>query len=227
MLPLPPALPDDVLAKREQLPLRVAPVTFTGSYVRLVPLDLDRDVEALHAVSNGQPASLGERSIGQYDPEELIWRWLFSGPFANAEELRATLRGQVEAPNGLCLCVLDKPTDRSVGVVNFMNNFPEHLKIELGSIWYSPLAQRTNANTEATYLMLCHVFDLGYRRVEWKCNALNERSRRAALRMGFKFEGVQEGHYIIKNRNRDTAWFRLLDHEWAQAKARLEGLLYG
>jgi RimJ/RimL family protein N-acetyltransferase len=102
---------------------------------------------------------------------------------------------------------------------------PEHLKVELGSIWYSPLAQRTGANTEATYLMLRHAFGLGYRRVEWKCDALNERSRRAALRMGFAFEGVQEYHYIVKGRNRDTAWFRILDREWPTVKILLERLL--
>jgi RimJ/RimL family protein N-acetyltransferase len=117
-------------------------------------------------------------------------------------------------------------TGRQVGVLNYMNNFPEHLKIELGSIWYSPLVQRTNANLEATYLTLKHAFELGYRRLEWKCNALNERSRRAALRMGFQFEGIQEAHMIIKGRNRDTAWYRLLDGEWAQVKPHLEGMLY-
>jgi RimJ/RimL family protein N-acetyltransferase len=75
--------------------------------------------------------------------------------------------------------------------------------------------------------MLRHAFALGYRRLEWKCNALNERSRRAALRMGFQFEGVQEAHMIVKGRNRDTAWFRILDHEWGDVQERLEMLLAG
>ncbi len=225
MLPLPPKLPDDVLAKRKALPVKFAPVTLEGQHVCLIPLDLDRDVPALFAVSNGQPASIGDRSIDAYDAEELIWRWMFSGPFATADELRAHLRGQVEATNGLCLCVVDVPSGKPVGVVNFMNNDPANLKVELGSIWYSPLVQRTKANTESTYLMLRHAFDLGYRRLEWKCNSLNERSRRAALRMGFQFEGIQENHFIIKDRNRDTAWFRILDREWPDVKARLEELL--
>jgi RimJ/RimL family protein N-acetyltransferase len=107
-----------------------------------------------------------------------------------------------------------------------MTNFPQHLKVELGSIWYSPVAQRTSANTEATYLMLKHAFAIGYRRLEWKCNALNERSRKAALRMGFRFEGIQESHYIIKGRNRDTAWYRILDSEWPEVETHLESLLY-
>jgi RimJ/RimL family protein N-acetyltransferase len=224
--PVAPLLPDDVLERARQLPTKPAPVTLTGRYVRLQPLDLARDVEPLFAVSNGSPATLGERSIGAYDADELIWRYLFAGPFADTEALAAHLRPQVEANNGLCLCVFDVATGRQVGVLNYMNNFPEHLKIELGSIWYSPLVQRTNANLEATYLTLKHAFELGYRRLEWKCNALNERSRRAALRMGFQFEGIQEAHMIIKGRNRDTAWYRLLDGEWAQVKPHLEGMLY-
>jgi RimJ/RimL family protein N-acetyltransferase len=218
-------LPKEVLARRAALPLKVAPVVLTGAAVRLAPLDLDRDPEALYAVSHGQPATLGERAISAYDPEALIWRYLSYGPVPSAEALRAALRGQVEAANGLCLCVFDVATGRPVGVTNFLANAPEHLKIELGGIWYSPLVQRTKANLEATYLMLGHAFGLGYRRVEWKCDSLNERSRRAALRMGFTFEGLQEAHYIIKGRNRDTAWYRLLAPEWPAVKAKLEALL--
>ena len=113
------------------------------------------------------------------------------------------------------------PTNQ-IGAASFMSNEPSHLKIELGSIWYSPLAQRTGANTEATYLMLRHAFELGYRRVEWKCDARNERSRRAAERLGFRFEGIQDAHYIVKGRNRDTAWFRILDDEWPQIRRRFD-----
>jgi RimJ/RimL family protein N-acetyltransferase len=193
--------------------------------VRLTPLDLDRDVERLYAISNGQPCSLGGREVAAYDADLLIWRYMFAGPFADAGGLRAWLRSQVESPNSLALCVFDRATGSPVGVTNYANNVPEHLKIELGNIWYSPLAQRTAANTEATYLMLRHAFELGYRRLEWKCDTFNERSRRAATRMGFTFEGIQESHYIVKGRNRDTAWFRILDHEWPDVRARLEAML--
>jgi RimJ/RimL family protein N-acetyltransferase len=122
--------------------------------------------------------------------------------------------------------VCDVESGHPVGVANYMNNVPAHLKVELGSIWYSPIVQRTHANTEATYLMLKHAFELGYRRLEWKCDSMNQRSRRAALRMGFTFEGIQEYHFIIKGRNRDTAWFRILDKEWTDVKQHLENLLY-
>jgi RimJ/RimL family protein N-acetyltransferase len=220
-----PLLPADTLARRAQLPLKPAPMTLTGAVVRLTPLDLGRDAAALHAVSNGTPAALGARRAPAYDADALIWRYMLGGPFHDAVALGAWLGVQVEAPNGLCLCVFDVATGTQVGVVNFVNNAPEHLKIELGHIWYSPLVQRTAANTEATYLMLRHVFGLGYRRVEWKCDALNVRSRRAALRLGFVFEGIQEAHYIVKDRNRDTAWFRILAPEWQAVRAHLERLL--
>ncbi len=224
--PTAPTLPDDVLAARDRLPTRLTPVTLTGQYVRLEPLQLERDAEPLYAVSNGMPIQLNGRMVDAYDAETIVWRYMFVGPFATLDDFIAYLRPQVDANNGLCLCVFDVASGRQVGVTNYMNNFPQHLKVELGSIWYSPIVQRTPANTEATYLMLKHTFELGYRRVEWKCDALNERSRRAALRMGFQFEGIQDSHFIIKNRNRDTAWFRILDREWADVKRHLEGMLY-
>ncbi|MEP0761211.1 MAG: GNAT family N-acetyltransferase, partial [Chloroflexota bacterium] len=222
---IPAPLPPDVLERRARLPLKPEPVVLRGDFVRLEPVDVQRHLEGLWAVSNGSPITLGGRSLGAYDAEELIWRYLFGGPFASLEAFEGYVRAQVNAPNGLPFCVVDSATGRPIGMANYLNNTPEHLRIELGSIWYSPIAQRTAANTEATALMLGHAFALGYRRVEWKCDARNERSRRAALRMGFQFEGVQQQHMIVKGCSRDTAWFRILDGEWPGVKAHLEGLL--
>ncbi len=226
-IPLPPPLlPAEVLALREALPRKPAPVTLTGRWVQLRPLVVEQDAPALFQMSNGQPISLGARSVEAYEAEAIIWRYLFDGPFDTVEALAARLQTQVDSPTGLCMCVVDLPSGRQVGVTNFMNNSPADLKIELGGIWYSPVVQRTAANTESTYLMLKHCFELGYRRVEWKCHSHNERSRQAALRMGFKFEGIQENHMIVKGRSRDTAWFRILDREWPEVQAHLEHLLY-
>jgi RimJ/RimL family protein N-acetyltransferase len=222
---LPPKLPDEALAPRDRLPSKPAPVTLTGKYVYLEPLVVERDAGPLFELSNGSPIKLGQRSVEAYDADTLIWRYLFNGPFTDIATFAASLQTQVNDPRGLCFCVFDLATNRQVGVTNYMNNYPEHLKIELGGIWYSPIVQRTHANTEATYLMLRHAFELGYRRLEWKCHSHNERSRRAALRMGFKFEGIQESHMIIKGRNRDTAWFRILDAEWPTVRTHLEQLL--
>ena len=100
-------------------------------------------------------------------------------------------------------------------------------RLELGNIWYGPEAQNTCANTEAAYLMLCEAFDcMAYRRVEWKCDALNERSRSAALRLGFTYEGLFRQHMIVKDRNRDTTWFAMLDTEWSRVKENMEQWLY-
>ena len=222
---LPDALPGDVLDRRARLPLKPEPVTLPGARVRLEPLDIRRHVEPLYAVSDGSPIAWGSRSVGAYDADALIWRYMFSGPFASLAAFAEYARRQIDAPNGLPYCVIDLAAGQPAGMANYLNNTPEHLRIELGSIWYSPIAQRTYANTETTYLMLAHAFALGYRRVEWKCDSLNERSRRAALRMGFRFEGIQENHMIVKGRSRDTAWFRILDREWPDVKTHLEGLL--
>jgi RimJ/RimL family protein N-acetyltransferase len=218
-------LPESVLAQLAQLPLKPAAVTLAGPRVRLQPLVVERDAPSLFAVSNGDPITIGERTVGAYDADALIWRYLSGGPFVSLDDFAASLQRQVDAPNALCLCVFDLASNRQIGVTNLMNNAPADLKIELGGIWYSPVMQRTGANTEATYLMLNHAFGLGYRRLEWKCHHHNERSRQSALRMGFTFEGIQERHMIVKDRSRDTAWFRMLDTEWPEVKAMLEALL--
>jgi RimJ/RimL family protein N-acetyltransferase len=225
LFPVGNKLAEDMLARRSALPLKPDPVRLEGQRVRLLPLSLERDLATLHRMSDGSPIELGERRREAYDPETLIWRYLAQGPFSGPDDLARFLRPQIDATDGLCLCVFDVSGGCQVGVVNYMNNVPAHLKIELGNIWYSPIAQRSLANTEAAYLLLSHAFALGYRRVEWKCDALNARSRRAALRIGFRFEGIQEQHFIIKGRNRDTAWFRILDHEWPAIASRLRAQL--
>jgi len=197
-----------LLARRTLLPLKPAPIVLTGRVVELRPLDLDADVARLYEISNGS-AQLGAPA---YDPEPVIWRYMGAGPFEDEAAMRGFLTGLNHTPNLLPLCVW-RGTDL-LGIQTLMSNSPGDLKIELGHIWYTPAAQGTGALAEATYLMLGHAFDLGYQRVEWKCNALNERSRRVALRMGFQFEGIQEAHVILKNRRRDTAWFRILAEEW-------------
>ena len=206
-------LPDEVLARRARLPKKPAPVVLTGTHVELRPLEHGRDLDALHAVSCGDPFVLGDRRVAAYDPDELIWRWMKGGPFEDKDGLRAYLAAQIDAPDMLPLCVHDRATDTPLGVAAYMANVPADLKIELGSIWYGPIAQGTGASREATRLMCAHAFELGYRRVEWKCDSRNERSRRAALSYGFTFEGIQQAHMIIKGRNRDTAWFRMLEGE--------------
>lgn len=223
--PLNPLLPEETLNLRNTLPLKPASVVLTGKRFRLQALDLAKDVPLLFARSNGQAIQLGERSVAAYDADELIWRYMADGPFKSETALAKWLEAQVLAPDKLALAVYDIASDSPVGVTNLMSNSPATLSIELGSIWYSPIVQKTGVNTEATYLMLRHVFALAYRRVIWKCDALNARSRKSALRFGFQFEGVHDYHMIIKGRNRDTAWFRVLDKEWDTVRPELEAQL--
>src|SRR5262245_31302021 len=118
MFPEAPRLPDEVLAHISQLPRKVAPVTLVGKQVRLEPFVLERDLLSLFKVSNGQPITLGQRSIEAFDADELIWRYLFSGPFATADEFADYMRPQAEAANGLCLCIFDAATNQQVGILN-------------------------------------------------------------------------------------------------------------
>lgn len=214
-------LPPEVLARRAALPQRPDPVVLEGAIVVLRPLDLATDLAGLYAASSGAPAATGSRLAEAYDPDERVWRYMSGGPFADEAALGAWLGRQLAAPDALPLAVRERGSGALLGVATYMANQPANLKLELGNIWYGPLAQGTGASAEATYLMLEHAFALGYRRLEWKCDARNERSRRAAIAYGFSFEGVQDAHYIVKDRNRDTAWYRMLADEWPAIAPRL------
>lgn len=205
-----------------QGPTKPAAVVLEGRYVRVAPLE-EAHIAPLFAMSNGTAVKLSEeRQCPAYDAEETVWKYMFDSPQGREEDFRAMVAQQQSFANGRPFTVIDKGTQKPIGMAVMMNNFPAHLKCELGCIWYSPIAQRTWANTETTFLLAQHIFEtLGYERLEWKCDALNARSRAAAEKMGFKFEGVQDAHFIYKDRYRDTAWFRILAAEWPAVKAKL------
>lgn len=145
------------------------------------------------------------------------------GPYRDYETFEAAIRKKAESEDPLFFAIVDPRSGGALGYASFLRIEPNHRVIEVGSIVYSPALQRTPGATEAMYLMSRYVFEqLGYRRYEWKCHALNERSRRAALRLGFQFEGIFRQHMIVKGRNRDTAWFSMLDREWPERKQNFE-----
>ena len=185
--------------------------TLHGRYVSLRPVDARADAEPLwDAAHDGSDAA------------SLVWTYLSYGPFEADGGMREWLRECEPSDDPLFLTVVSRQ-DGPVGMAAFLNVDLSHRRLELGHIWYAPRAQRTEANTEATYLMLQEAFErLGHRRVEWKCDALNERSRAAARRLGFTFEGVFRRHMIVKGRNRDSAWFSMTDDEWPGARAAFE-----
>jgi len=181
-----------------------------GRYCTVEPIDPARHAAELHAAY-------------LLDKEGRNWTYLPYGPFPRLEEYRAHLEQVALREDPLVHTIVESRSGRAVGVASLMRIDPAAGVIEVGGINYAPPLQRTPAATEAMYLMARHVFeDLGYRRYEWKCNALNAPSRKAALRLGFTFEGIFRQHMIVKGRNRDTAWFSMLDSEWPARKGNFE-----
>jgi RimJ/RimL family protein N-acetyltransferase len=184
--------------------------TLDGRVVSIIPLNPVAHADALFKCACGKE-------------NEPLWLYLFEGPFATRAAFDSHLQQKASSEDPLFFAILDKPSGDAIGYAAYMRIEPTHRVIEVGSILYTPRLQRTIGATEAMYLMARHVFeDLGYRRYEWKCNALNAPSRSAALRLGFTFEGIFRQHMIVKGRNRDTAWFSMLDSEWPQRKAAFE-----
>jgi RimJ/RimL family protein N-acetyltransferase len=190
--------------------LRPQPTVLPGRVVTLRPFDLAGQAEALYQATHG--------------PEkEDQWRYMSEGPFASRADFDAAFDRNAGSADPLFFAIVDNATGVPVGQASYLRIEPRHRVIEVGNIIFTPALQRSSGATEAMYLMARHVFDdLGYRRYEWKCNALNQPSRRAALRLGFVFEGVFRQHMIIKGRNRDTAWFSMLDSEWPLRRANFE-----
>ncbi|MHB8589242.1 MAG: GNAT family N-acetyltransferase [Candidatus Dormibacteraceae bacterium] len=182
-----------------------------GATVRLEPVDPARHAEDLFTASEGAPA---------------LWDYMAYGPFANQQEFSAWLKERAASDDPLFYAVVDRASGEARGMASYVRIVPEHGVIEIGHIWFAPALQRTRQATEAIYLLARHAFDdLGYRRFEWKCNALNLSSRRAAERFGFVYEGVFRQHMVIKGRNRDTAWFSILDGEWPVVRGAFEAWL--
>jgi len=160
------------------------------------------------------------------DTEHRMWTYLSYGPFATADQYRAFMQSKCMDDDPLFFTILDGESGDALGLASYLRIDPDHGSIEVGSIQYSPRLQRTTAATETMYLMMKRVFDeLGYRRYEWKCDSLNEPSRKAAERLGFQFEGIFRQATTYKNRSRDTAWFSIIDSEWPGVRQRLEDWL--
>ena len=174
------------------------------------------------------PAVHGADLFAAYraDSEGRVWTYLPAGPFTSLESFHAWMSETCLGDDPFFHAVIDRQSGKALGVASYLRIEPAVGVIEVGYITFSPALQRTVMSTEAMYLMMSRVFnELGYRRYEWKCNALNAPSCRAAERLGFTFEGIFRQATISKGRNRDTAWYSLLDKEWPQAKAAFEAWL--
>jgi RimJ/RimL family protein N-acetyltransferase len=152
-----------------------------------------------------------------------LWQYMGDGPFATRDEFDAGMNLAVNKPDPFFYAIVDQQTGLALGRCAYLNIRPQQGVIEIGHILFSAALQRTRGATETLYLMARHAFDeLGYRRYEWKCNALNAKSQLAAVRSGFVFEGVFRQHMIVKGRNRDSAWFSILDSEWPLVRGAFE-----
>lgn len=204
-LPAPKSAPKPALGLPERRVL-------SGAYARLEPLSEARHGADLASVLQGADA---------------VWNYMTAGPFASEAALRAWLRAREGHADPLFHAVLDAATGKALGGISLMRIDQPNGVIEVGSVFFSPALQRTRIATEALYLLARHVFeDVRYRRLEWKCNDENKASKNAALRFGFSYEGVFRQHMIVKHRNRDTAWFAMLDRDWPARKAAFERWLH-
>ena len=170
-----------------------------GTYARLEPLSAEKHAALLFRA---------------YDGHDALWDYMPYGPFASASQYHRWVRDTVADKNHFFYVIKNLETGTYGGVASYLRIAPEAGSIEVGNINYSPELQRTRAATEAMALMMGWAFEAGYRRYEWKCNALNAPSRVAAQRLGFSYEGVFRQALVVKGRNRDTAWFATIDTEW-------------
>jgi RimJ/RimL family protein N-acetyltransferase len=184
-----------------------------GRLCRLEPLEASRHSEALYEAH-------------ALDTEGRNWTYLPYGPFASPEDIAGWIRSVAKGEDPLFFAIVDPVTQRAIGWASYLRIDPVMGSIEVGHLAYSPALQRTPAATEAMYLMMRRAFDeLGYRRYEWKCNSLNSASWNAAERLGFRYEGTFRQAWVQKGRNRDQAWFSIIDSEWPAVRTALEAWL--
>ncbi|KTT40387.1 GNAT family acetyltransferase [Pseudomonas oryzihabitans] len=179
------------------------PRPLQGQYVRLEPLD-----PARHGADLWQALQAGEQA------DATLWEFLPYGHFVDQTAFATWLAALAQGHDPLFYAVVDPSNGRALGQLSLMSIVPEHGSIEIGHVAFGGAMQRTPMATEAIHLLMQEAFALGNRRLEWKCDAANARSKRAAERLGFRYEGLFRQHRVVKGLNRDTAWFSLLDHEW-------------
>ena len=205
--PVGPALPD--WAPRPY----PSPIPLEGRFIRLEKLDPARHAEALFAAHES-------------DPDGLNWTYLFSDKPRTREAFREWVAKSASTEDPLFYAIVDKQSGQAVGVESLMRIDRANGVIEVGHINFSPRLQRTPGASEAVFLLMKRAFDdLGYRRFEWKCDSLNAPSRAAAERLGFQYEGTFRQAVVYKGRNRDTAWYAIVDGDWPTIRAGFEAWL--
>jgi RimJ/RimL family protein N-acetyltransferase len=203
------ALPIGALLPNWSPPCRPLRLDFEGRYCRLEPLNFARHSSALFEANAA-------------DVSGQMWTYMAYGPFTDLDEYRHWMTATCLGDDPLFFTIVDLVDSKPAGLASYLRITPASGSIEVGHLQYSPKLQRSRAATEAMYLMMRRAFELGYRRYEWKCDALNAASRRAALRLGFTFEGVFRQATVYKGRNRDTAWHAIIDRDWPRIREVFE-----
>ena len=200
----------------ERLPGGLVPARtpLEGRSVVLEPLSPANHGPALFQASHGSEEALR------------VWDYLREGPWPDEAAYTEALRSQAAAFDHIFYAIRHRGTGRVCGQASYLDIHPKDGVIEIGSIWFAPELQRSREATEALFLLLCYAMDdLGYRRMQWRCNSLNAKSRAAARRLGFRFEGIFYNHMIYKGKNRDTAWYSILDDEWPEVREKIAAWL--
>lgn len=191
-------------------------IQLKGKFITLKPLLPDRDADSLYQASHGTPE------------KEAIWNYLPYGPFNSLSGMKEWMETEMsDRADPLTWTVVENISNTQLGMVAILNIVSNHGRAEIGHVWFTPTAHKSKVNTESQYLLIHHLFErYAYRRVEWKCNALNHASRTTATRMGFRYEGRFRQHMFVRGENRDTDWFAMTDKEWTHCKDNFEKWLY-
>jgi len=189
-----------------------APSTaIAGNTVELIPIDPDAHCAMLYTLTH------------DCEGADTLWDYMGYGPFSNVDEMARWMATCSVPGSAVFYTMIDRSTERPFGMASYLNINQHDGRIEIGNIWIAPVAQRSAIATEAIFLLMTNAMDaLKFRRLEWKCNALNAKSRQAAKRLGFSFEGTFFRHMIVKGKNRDTAWFSITEDEWPRLRANFE-----
>lgn len=207
-------LPRGVEVAPVSAPTSLRSVVLTGRDFTVRPPQPETDADDLFGSTHGDPSA------------ESVWTYMGYGPFSHLDDFRDWIASNAASTDPLFFTVLSNALQKAIGMASILNADRPNRRLELGHIWYVPSAQRTSANTSATLLLLTEAFEYyRCRRVEWKCDSLNEPSRRAAERLGFTFEGVSRNHMVVKGHNRDTAWFAMTDDDWPDRKKAIQDRL--
>ena len=220
-----PKLSEEILELSKTLPLKPFDVTLTGKNIRLIPVDVESDCQALYNASNGSPITINHKTIGAYDPSD-IWKNTDWGPYPTIEAYKTHLIEQTGLPDCLLFCIQELNNLTPIGTVAYKKNKPNDLMLEIGTLWVAPVYLRSGVTSEALFLLLDHIFAIGYRRIEYRTEKSNFRSFGAAKKLGFQIEIESLNYWIVKNHCSDAYILVIFSFEWESIKNQIRDKIF-